>query len=94
MCGVCHASDLFTDRSAVCVCVCARLRQLASNFGPVAPFDASLVLLLVGGVLIITTWSENYGDNRVTSACCFSSVPCIPSDLARVKSSHIVRLQC
>ncbi len=42
--------------------------QLASNFGPVAPFDCSLLLLLIGGALITATWSENYGDNRASGA--------------------------
>ena len=27
-----------------------------------APFDASLVLLVVGGALIAAFWKENYGD--------------------------------
>ena len=42
---------------------------LAANFGPVAPFDASLVLLLIGGVIISMAWPENYGDNRQNVAC-------------------------
>jgi hypothetical protein len=28
----------------------------------VAPFDAAAVVLAVGGVIIATSWSENYGD--------------------------------
>lgn len=36
---------------------------LASNFGLVAPFDASLVLLLLGGAAIWTQWRENYGES-------------------------------
>mmetsp|Transcript_17439 Transcript_17439/g.37960 ORF Transcript_17439/g.37960 Transcript_17439/m.37960 type:complete len:463 (-) Transcript_17439:278-1666(-) len=32
-------------------------------FGPVAPFDASATVLLIGGVYIHLTWSENYGDS-------------------------------
>lgn len=31
--------------------------------GPVAPFDAALVLLLIGGVIIAWVWTENYGDS-------------------------------
>jgi len=31
-------------------------------FGPVAPFDASAVVLLIGGIVIHLTWTENYGD--------------------------------
>ena len=30
-------------------------------FGPVAPFDAAAAVLLVGGLVIATTWGENYG---------------------------------
>ena len=35
---------------------------LAANFGFVAPFDASLVLLAVGGAIIASSWRENYGE--------------------------------
>ncbi|GMH42407.1 hypothetical protein BSKO_10326 [Bryopsis sp. KO-2023] len=31
--------------------------------GPVAPFDAALVLLFIGGVVIAWLWTENYGDS-------------------------------
>lgn len=31
--------------------------------GPVAPFDAAAVVMLIGGAIIVTTWTENYGDN-------------------------------
>jgi len=34
------------------------------QLGPVAPFNASAVVLLVGGAGIATLWTENYGDNR------------------------------
>lgn len=34
---------------------------LASSFGYVAPFDASLLLLIGGGIVIATSWRENYG---------------------------------
>lgn len=37
---------------------------LAAYYGPVAPFDASLVLLVAGGAFIYFTWPENYGDAR------------------------------
>ena len=30
-------------------------------FGPIAPFDAAAVVLLAGGLVIATTWGENYG---------------------------------
>lgn len=49
----------------------AILAGLVANFlvdnmklGPVAPFDASATVLLIGGAIIISTWGENYGDNK------------------------------
>jgi drug/metabolite transporter (DMT)-like permease len=32
------------------------------DLGPVAPFDAAIVLLAIGGVLIFATWPENHGN--------------------------------
>lgn len=32
------------------------------SFGPVAPFDAAAYFLAIGMVIILTTWSENFGD--------------------------------
>ena len=32
-------------------------------FGPVAPFDAAAVVMLLGGGIIVATWTENFGDN-------------------------------
>ena len=32
------------------------------DLGPVAPFDAAAVVMLIGGVLVILTWTENYGE--------------------------------
>ena len=28
----------------------------------VAPFDAAILFMLIGGVVILMTWGENYGD--------------------------------
>jgi len=41
---------------------------LASSFGKVAPFDASIALLLVMSLFIYVKWDENYGDNRKDSS--------------------------
>ncbi|KAK9829693.1 hypothetical protein WJX72_007390 [[Myrmecia] bisecta] len=30
--------------------------------GPVAPFDAASLVLFIGGLVVLTTWTENYGD--------------------------------
>jgi hypothetical protein len=32
------------------------------SWGPVAPFDAAAAVLAVGGAIILTSWTENYGD--------------------------------
>lgn len=37
------------------------------KMGPVAPFDAALVLLAIGGAVVQSTWSENYGDSSDSS---------------------------
>lgn len=34
------------------------------QWGPVAPFDAAIAVLTVGGAIILATWPENYGDER------------------------------
>ncbi|KAA8492112.1 Molybdate-anion transporter [Porphyridium purpureum] len=38
--------------------------QAANTFGKVAPFDMSLVVLVLCGLLVSWMWSENYGDER------------------------------
>ena len=32
------------------------------SFGPVSPFDAASCVLVLGMIIIIYTWPENYGD--------------------------------
>lgn len=32
------------------------------GFGPVAPFDAAACLLAIGMAIILSSWTENYGD--------------------------------
>lgn len=32
------------------------------KFGPVAPFDAAAVVLTLGGLIIASSWTENFGD--------------------------------
>lgn len=36
----------------------------AAHFGKVAPFDVAAIVLVVTGLIVMFTWSENYGDNR------------------------------
>ena len=33
------------------------------SLGPVAPFDAASVVMLLGGAIVLFTWPENYGDS-------------------------------
>lgn len=37
------------------------------QLGRVAPFDAAIVAMLIGGVVILMTWGENYGDSSSKS---------------------------
>lgn len=39
---------------------------MADRFGKVAPFDTAAIVLLITGVIVMLTWSENYGDSRQT----------------------------
>jgi len=40
--------------------------SLKDFFGFVAPFDGSLVLLIIGSLIIFFTWEENYGDETIS----------------------------
>ena len=33
------------------------------GLGPVAPFDAASVVMVIGGAIVLFTWPENYGDS-------------------------------
>ncbi|GFS25868.1 molybdate-anion transporter-like isoform X1 [Elysia marginata] len=48
-------------------------QKFADAFGFVAPFDVSLVTLLLMIAMIVMTWSENYGDKSSTFSHSFSS---------------------
>jgi len=39
---------------------------LAEKFGLVAPFDAAIVVMSIGAIIIVTTWEENFGDKDTT----------------------------
>ena len=52
--------------------------------GPVAPFDAALAVLLIGGAVIVWAWPENYGDKTAGSnivARMQGAVACIRGDV-------------
>ena len=38
------------------------------GLGPVSPFGAAIIVLLIGGLIIHRTWSENYGTSAATTA--------------------------
>ena len=40
------------------------------SLGPVAPFDASAVVLLCGGAVILYTWGESDAENKTTNEVC------------------------
>ncbi|PKA66319.1 hypothetical protein AXF42_Ash007016 [Apostasia shenzhenica] len=42
--------------------LCANLLADNLGFGPVAPFDAAACFLAIGMAIILSSWSENYGD--------------------------------
>jgi hypothetical protein len=62
-------SDLFTKAVFLGNGLMAIAAGLVGNvlvedlgLGPVAPFDAAVVVLVLGGIAIHMTWEENYGD--------------------------------
>lgn len=66
--------------------------------GPVAPFDAAMVLLAVGGVVIMSTWPENYGNASANNSLVHQfteAINCIRNDqrvlllgLMQVRTTH------
>ncbi|GFO21247.1 molybdate-anion transporter-like isoform x1 [Plakobranchus ocellatus] len=48
-------------------------QKFADTFGFVAPFDVSLLTLMLMVILIVMTWSENYGDKTSSLAHSFGS---------------------
>lgn len=44
----------------------------AHRFGKVMPFDVSIMLLLLLGAILMTTWRENYGDSKQSVSGGFS----------------------
>ncbi|GIL75575.1 hypothetical protein Vretimale_15179 [Volvox reticuliferus] len=62
-------ADTFSKSVFLGAGLVAILSGLAGNvlvedlrLGPVAPFDAAIVVMLMGGALVMVTWPENYGD--------------------------------
>jgi len=41
--------------------------SLKDFFGFVAPFDGSLTLLVIGSLVIVSTWEENFGDETISN---------------------------
>lgn len=63
-------SDTFSKAqfgNAVVAIVAGQLAGLAAGqFGKVAPFDTAAIVLGATGLIVMLTWSENYGDSRQT----------------------------
>jgi MFS transporter, MFS domain-containing protein family, molybdate-anion transporter len=63
--------DLFSKAVFLGNGLMAILSGLVANYlveglklGPVAPFDAAIAVLSVGGAIILATWPENHGDEK------------------------------
>ncbi|NXG53128.1 MFSD5 protein, partial [Psilopogon haemacephalus] len=50
------------------------------GLGPVAPFMASIPLLVLSGVLAVKNWDENYGQQRAFSKSCADGLRCLLAD--------------
>lgn len=57
---------VFVGNGLVAILAGLIANYLVSNLGmgPVAPFDAAIVSLIIGGLVIYAVWGENYGDSR------------------------------
>jgi len=60
--------DTFTKayfgNSIVAICAGVIGGFASDSFGLVAPFDFSMVLLIIGSCVVYATWGENYGDSE------------------------------
>jgi len=43
------------------------------HFGYVAPFDTAIIFLVLGGLVMMFTWEENYGDQTVSNLSTFQN---------------------
>jgi len=43
-------------------------QSVSDSFGPVAPFDTAVVVLVLGGALFMGTWAENFGNPELATA--------------------------
>ncbi|RWW04373.1 hypothetical protein GW17_00032417 [Ensete ventricosum] len=59
-----HNKAIFLGNGLIAIVSGLFANLLADNlgFGPVAPFDAAACLLGIGMAIILSSWSENYGD--------------------------------
>jgi MFS family permease len=58
--------SLATAGNGIVAIVCGVVASISrDNFGPVAPFDVSLLCLLLGGLIVAMKWGENYGDSNI-----------------------------
>ncbi|RNA12370.1 molybdate-anion transporter-like isoform X2 [Brachionus plicatilis] len=57
-------ANAYLGNSVVAILAGIIAQLVANTFGYVAPFDTSLLVLVLMVVLIVTNWSENYGDSQ------------------------------
>ena len=61
------------------------------NLGPVAPFDAAHVVLLLGGAVVLATWTENFGDESREQNSSLASQ--IGTALQAIRRGELILLQ-
>ncbi len=64
--GDTFSKAVFVGNGLVAILAGLLANYLVDNLalGPVAPFDASATVLLIGGAVILASWGENYGDAK------------------------------
>ncbi|CAF3415513.1 unnamed protein product [Rotaria socialis] len=78
--GIIFANAYFGN-SVVAILSGIVAQLVANNFGYVAPFDSAVLSFIAMCILLITTWSENYGDaNAPISQSFISAWTAIKSD--------------
>lgn len=62
--SITFSKAIFLGNGLVAIIAGLFANLLADNlgFGPVAPFDAAACFLAIGMAIILSSWSENYGD--------------------------------
>ncbi|KDD74397.1 DUF791 hypothetical protein, partial [Helicosporidium sp. ATCC 50920] len=64
--GVIFSQAVFFGNGVMAIAAGLVAQSLVEAFalGPVAPFDAAILVMLLGGAIVAVTWNENYGERR------------------------------